>query len=60
MTQYAFLPVLKAFGLRIVNSVYNVSLAASIAVVFLFFIAAILAMAIWGRVIDLPEFHRSM
>jgi predicted PurR-regulated permease PerM len=60
MTQYAFSPVLKALGLRIVNSVYNVSLAASIAFVFLVFIAVILAMAIWGRVIELPEFHRSM
>ena len=37
-----------------------VSLAASIAFVFLVFIGAILAMAIWGRVIELPEFHRSM
>ena len=60
MTEYAFLPALKALGLRIVNSVYNVSLAASIAFVFLVFIAAILAMAIWWRVIELPEFHRSM
>jgi hypothetical protein len=60
MTQYAFVPALKALGLRIVNSVYNVSLAASIAFVFLVFIAAILAMAIWGRVIELPEFHRSI
>ena len=60
MTQYAILPALKALGVRIVNSVSNLSLAASIAFLLLIFIVAILAMAIWGRVLDLPDFHRSM
>jgi hypothetical protein len=60
MTQYAILPALKALAVRIVDSVYNLSLAASIAFLFLVFIAAILAMAIWGRALDLPDFHRSM
>ena len=60
MTSYAFLPALKALSLRFVNSAYNVSLAASIAFVFLVFITSILAMAVWGRVIELPDFHRSI
>jgi predicted PurR-regulated permease PerM len=60
MTSYAFLPAVKALSLRIVNTAYNVSFAASIAFVFLVLIASTLAMAVWGRIIELPDFHRSM
>lgn len=57
MTGYAVRDVFKTCSLKVVDSVYNASVYSIIAYCALLFLFAIIGVAIYLKVIYVPEFH---
>lgn len=57
MTGHAVRDAFKAYGMKIVDSVYNASVYSIIAYSALLFLFAIIGMAIYLKLIYVPAFH---
>lgn len=57
MTEPAVRNAFKTYGLKVVDSVYNASVYSVIAYSALLFLFAIIGMAIYFKLIYVPEFH---
>ncbi len=57
MTEHAVRDVFKSCGMKVVDSVYNASVYSVIAYSALLFLFAIIGIAIYLKVIYVPEFH---
>ena len=54
---YAMIDMLKAYGLKVIESLYRASVASVLAFCALVFLMAIIAMALHLRAIDVHQFH---
>jgi hypothetical protein len=54
---YAMIDMLKAYGLKVIDSLYRASVASVLAFCALAFLMAIIAMALHVRAIDVHQFH---